>query len=65
MSRREKSGRDGRDADLIRFCFQGVCGTGTLQMLELLCGHTHTRTHTHTHTHDTHKDINSQVEGKG
>lgn len=33
---------DGRDADLIRFGFQGVCGTGTLQMLVLLCGDTHT-----------------------
>lgn len=43
--------QDGRDADLIRFGFQGVCGTGTLQMLVLLCGDTH--------THMTHKDINS------
>lgn len=46
--------KDGRDADLIRFGFQGMCGTGTLQMLGLLCGDTH--------THDTHKDINSRVE---
>lgn len=33
--------QDGRDADLIRFCFQGVCGTGTLQMLAALWEHTH------------------------
>lgn len=49
--------QDGRDADLIRFGFQGECGTGTLQMLALLCWDTD--------THDTHKDINSQVERKG
>lgn len=48
--------QDGRDADLICFGFQGVCGTGTPRTLALLCGNTYT------HTHDTHKDINSWVE---
>ena len=49
----EQDWRDDRGADLIRFGFQGVCGTGTLQMLGLLCRDTHM-----THTH-----INTRVEG--
>ncbi len=49
--------QEGGDADLIRFGFQGACGTGTLQMLALLCRDID--------THDTRKDINSLVEKKG
>lgn len=35
------------DTDLIRLGSQGVCGTGTLQMLVLLCGNTRDKFHQH------------------